>query len=75
VGVVESDQILTDFQRNAPDALRMFTFGVGYDVDTYLLDSLAAEHHGSSFYVQPGESLDEALSTFYARITTPVWLI
>ena len=58
--------------RAAPDELRLFTFGVGYDVDTYLLDSLAQEHHGASFYVQPGERLDEALSTFYAKISTPV---
>jgi hypothetical protein len=26
--------------------LRLFSFGVGYDVDTVLLDSLAQEHHG-----------------------------
>ncbi len=71
-GVVESEQILKDFEGSAPEDLRLFSFGVGYDVDTYLLDSLAQEHHGTSFYVQPGERLDEALSTFYAKISTPV---
>jgi Ca-activated chloride channel homolog len=71
-GVVESEQILKDFARASPDDLRLFTFGVGYDVDTYLMDSLAQEHHGASFYVQPGERLDEALSTFYTKISTPV---
>jgi Ca-activated chloride channel family protein len=70
--VVESEQILKNFAADAPDELRLFTFGVGYDVDTFLLDSLAQEHHGASFYVQPGERLDEALSTFYAKISTPV---
>jgi len=76
VGVVESERILQDFERSAPQNLRqnlrLFGFGVGYDVDTFLLDSLAQEHHGTSFYVQPGERLDEALSTFYAKISTPV---
>jgi len=71
-GVVESEQILKDFEGSAPEDLRLFSFGVGYDVDTYLLDSLAQEHHGASFYVQPSERLDEALSTFYAKISTPV---
>jgi Ca-activated chloride channel homolog len=71
-GVVDNEQILKDFAEAAGDDLRLFTFGVGYDVDTYLLDSLAQEHHGASFYVQPGERLDEALSTFYAKISTPV---
>ena len=71
-GVVESEQILKDFAAASPEKLRLFSFGVGYDVDTYLLDSLALEHHGLSFYVQPGESLDETLSQFYAKISTPV---
>ena len=45
---------------------------VGYDVDTILLDTLAQEHHGTSTYVRPGDSLDETLSTFYSKISTPV---
>jgi Ca-activated chloride channel family protein len=71
-GVTDSDQILRDFTSVSKPNLRLFVFGVGYDVDTYLLDLLAQEHHGLSFYVQPGERLDEALSTFYSRISTPV---
>jgi len=50
----------------------LFAFGVGYDVDTFLLDSLAQEHHGTSTYVLPADRLDEILSTFYAKISTPV---
>jgi Ca-activated chloride channel family protein len=71
-GVVESQQILENFKRQAPPDLRLFTFGVGYDVDTFLLDSLAQPHHGASSYVLPGERLDERLSDFYARISAPV---
>lgn len=71
-GVIESQVILDNFGRSAPADLRMFNFGVGYDVDTILLDSLSQEHHGLSTYVKPGENLDEILSSFYARISTPV---
>jgi Ca-activated chloride channel family protein len=70
-GVVESDQILINFS-DAPANLRLFAFGVGYDVDTFLLDSLVQEHHGTSTYVLPGEPLDEIISTFYEKISTPV---
>jgi Ca-activated chloride channel family protein len=45
---------------------------VGYDVDTFLLDSLAEGHHGTSVYVKPGDALDEIVSGFYAHISTPV---
>ena len=71
-GVVDSQQILDNFASSAPRNLSLFAFGVGYDVDTFLLDSLAQAHHGSSSYVLPGERLDEILSAFYAKISTPV---
>jgi Ca-activated chloride channel family protein len=71
-GVTESNQILNNFAANAPNNLRLFAFGVGYDVDTFLLDSLTQEHHGTSTYVLPGEPLDEILSSFYAKVSTPV---
>ena len=71
-GVIESDLILNNFRENASSNIRLYSFGVGYDVDTYLLDSLSSENHGLTTYVQPGEQLDEALSTFYETISTPV---
>jgi len=71
-GVVETQQILDNFAGAAPDNLRLFAFGVGYDVDTILLDSLSQGHHGLSTYVRPGELLDETLSAFYERISAPV---
>lgn len=71
-GVTDSQAILENFASAAPGNLRLFAFGVGYDVDTFLLDSLAQNHHGSSTYVLPGERLDEKLSAFYERINAPV---
>ena len=71
-GVVDSGMILNNLGNVASDNVRLFAFGVGYDVDTYLLDSLAENHHGTSTYVFPGESIDEILSSFYAKVSTPV---
>ncbi len=71
-GVTDSQSIITNFEAGAPGNLRLFSFGVGYDVDTILLDSLSQDHHGRSTYVQPGMSLDEILSSFYSSISTPV---
>ncbi|MBN2502786.1 MAG: VWA domain-containing protein [Anaerolineales bacterium] len=71
-GVVESKDILDNLEDEAPRNMRLFAFGVGYDVDTFLLDSLAKNHHGTTTYVLPGERLDETLSAFYAKVSTPV---
>ncbi len=71
-GEVEPARILENVAAAAPDNVRLFAFGVGDDVDTVLLDSLAQAHHGGSTYVRPGQALDETVSGFYAGISAPV---
>jgi Ca-activated chloride channel family protein len=57
---------------NRDVAARLHVFGVGYDVNTHLLDRLADDNGGSVTYVQPGEDLELALSSFYQQIASPV---
>ncbi len=71
-GVVDSGQILEAVGQAAPDNVRLFAFGVGDDVDTFLLDSLVEAHHGASSYVRPSMNIDEVVSGFYAKVSTPV---
>lgn len=52
--------------------IRLFDFGVGYDVNTRLLNKLSSDHHGTSQYLEPGESLEVALSAFYEKIKAPM---
>ena len=51
---------------------RLHVFGVGYDVNTHLLDRLAADSDGTVTYIQPGEDLESALTGFYRRIAHPL---
>lgn len=71
-GVTDTDRILANVQPAAPPNVRLFAFGVGDDVDTILLDTLVEQNHGASSYVRPGERIDEAVSGFYAKVSTPV---
>ena len=52
--------------------LRLFTFGVGYDVNTTLLDKLAAENGGVADYIEPTEDLEVKVSNFFAKVNYPV---
>ncbi len=52
--------------------IRVFDFGVGYDVNTKLLNRLAEDNHGTAQYVEPEESLEHAMSAFYDKIKSPV---
>jgi Ca-activated chloride channel homolog len=51
---------------------RLFPFGVGYDVNSRLLDRLARENHGQSEYVRPEEDIEDSVSKLYRRIGAPV---
>jgi Ca-activated chloride channel family protein len=71
-GVTDREAILENMARSAPASLRLFSFGVGYDVDSVLLDTLSEAHHGATTYVLPGQNIDETVSAFYAKVSTPV---
>ncbi len=71
-GEVNTSTILANVADAAPPNVRLFTFGVGDDVDPILLDSLSKNHHGASAYVRPGERIDEEVSSLYAKISAPV---
>jgi Ca-activated chloride channel family protein len=51
---------------------RLFTFGVGYDLNSRLLDKLARGGRGTTEYVRPEEDIEAAVSSLYRRIGAPV---
>ncbi len=73
-GETDAARIVDNATKNAPmgRAMRMYTFGVGYDVNTDLLDALSRQLGGRSSYVRPDEQIDEAIGQFYANVSTPV---
>ena len=71
-GVTDIDQILSNTKHNSTHYLRLFAFGVGDDVNTELLDTLAADNKGLVSYVRPNERIDEEVSELFSKIQTPV---
>ncbi len=71
-GITDTPMLLQAVDQAMPDNARVFAFGVGDDVDTILLDTLAAEQRGATTYVRPGQAVDEAVSAFYAKVGSPV---
>lgn len=70
-GKTVTDTIVRDVTAANTSRSRLFAFGVGYDVNTQLLDLLAEQNRGTTTYVVPGESLELALSSFYTKIAAP----
>jgi Ca-activated chloride channel family protein len=71
-GVTVTGAILDNVARESPDNVRIFSFGVGDDVDTDLLDQISMDNGGASTYVRPGEEIDEEVSAFYRKVKMPV---
>lgn len=71
-GIEDPGEILDVARRQAPERTQLFAFGVGYDVDTLLLDGLADEFVGGSYYVTEDEQIDTEVSRLFERISTPI---
>ncbi|MFO7899863.1 MAG: hypothetical protein R6V58_12485 [Planctomycetota bacterium] len=52
--------------------VRLFVFGVGYDVNTKLLDLVAEENRGVREYVKPKEDIEVKVSSLYTKVANPV---
>lgn len=51
---------------------RLFTFGVGYDVNSRLLDKLCQANYGQGEFVRPDENIEASVARLYNRIGSPV---
>lgn len=51
---------------------RVFNFGVGFDVNSRLLDRLSRDQRGQSIYVRPNEDIEAQVAMFYNRIGAPM---
>ncbi len=51
---------------------RIFAFGVGFDLNSRLLDKLVRDNHGQSEFVRPNEDIEDRVSRLYRRIEAPV---
>lgn len=65
-------KIVDNVRKASKPGVRLFTFGVGYDVNTTLLDKLAAENGGTADYVEPKEDLEVKVSNFFTKVNYPV---
>ncbi|MGB7160885.1 MAG: VIT domain-containing protein [Tepidisphaeraceae bacterium] len=71
IGETKEDPIVDRVKRLGPN-VKVFSFGIGTDVNTHLLDRIANETRAFSQYVLPTEDIEVKLSSFYGKIASPV---
>ncbi len=72
VGQTDINTILANVKGANRSSTRIFVFGVGYDVNTRLLDRLAQDNHATSDYVRPSEDIEVKVSGFFKKVSYPI---
>ena len=72
IGETQPDKILKNTLAKNTANTRIFTFGVGDDVNATMLDQLAEKTRALSTYVRPAEDIENKVSGLYGKISNPV---
>src|SRR5262249_25371407 len=72
VGETNPDTIIKNVMAKNSANTRIFTFGVGDDVNAAMLDKLAEQTRAVSTYVRPEEDIEVKVSGLYGKISHPV---
>ena len=73
IGETREDPLVDQVKHANTSSTRIFSFGIGNDVNTHLLDRIASETKAISQYVSEKEDLEVKLSNFFAKIKEPVF--
>jgi len=66
-------EVLSMVERdNKDDATRIFTFGVGHDLNASFLERMGTENRGGYTQIDGTVAIDEVVASFYSRISKPV---
>jgi Ca-activated chloride channel homolog len=63
---------IADQAEHGRGSFRVFAFGIGYDVNTYLLDRLTERARGVTEYIGPNGDIEHAVGDLAAKVSSPV---
>ncbi len=68
----ENDIVKAVESKTKGKSVRVFSFGIGNDINTHLLDKITETTRAVSAYVLPEEDIELKVSNFYSKINHPV---
>ena len=71
-GETNESKIVSRIHEANNQRVRLISFGVGYDVNSRLLDRLSRENFGQTEYVRPNDDIETHISRLYRKISTPI---
>jgi Ca-activated chloride channel family protein len=72
VGETQNEKLLGLIASSNSENTRIFTFGVGEDINTHLLDKITQSTKAYRSYIGSEEDMEVKISDFYTKISSPV---
>ncbi|MBN1796960.1 MAG: VWA domain-containing protein [Spirochaetales bacterium] len=72
IGEIEEQKLLDKLKQANSSATRIFTFGVGYEINTHLLDKITDLTRAYRTYISPKENIETEIALFYEKVGSPV---
>ncbi len=72
IGETDEEQLLAKIQSSNSSKTRIFTFGIGNEINTHLLDKITESTRAYRTYISENEDIEIKVSQFYTNVQSPV---
>ena len=72
IGETNDERLLKKILKSNSERTRIFTFGIGNEINTHLLDKITEETNAYRTYIGEEEDIEIKVSNFYDKIQSPV---
>jgi Ca-activated chloride channel homolog len=72
IGETDENKLVKSISDTNISNTRIFTFGIGFDLNTHLLDKITELTNAYRTYITPEEDIEIKISNFYTKIQSPV---
>lgn len=72
IGETDTGKILADVKTKNTDYTRIFTLGVGDNLNAVFMDRIADQTRALSRYIRPNENVETNVASFFNKINNPV---
>ena len=72
ISETEDENLLKKIEKMNDEETRIFTFGIGNEINTHLLDKITEQTRAFRTYISENEDIEVRISSFYDKVQSPV---
>ncbi|MCP4218335.1 MAG: VWA domain-containing protein [bacterium] len=72
IGETDENNLVRKIKKANESDMRIFTFGIGHEVNIHLLDKITELTRAYRSYITPEEDIEIKVSNFYSKVQSPV---